>query len=272
VWRTRARKQGHAITYDYLLEEEILKDEQVTPVYENKWGTYSVTHFSSTEESRKVHPAIVFVHGFHAKKEWYSWIGKCLVSQGYSALLLTVPQTKLPNPQQWSDGIKSAVDYLLSKESPVHDTISSEKIGVMGHSMGGLGALIAGSDDPRIKCIVSLAPAILPRRLSIPKEIYNILTPIQLQIGSNDGLIPPENVKTFFKSLNSKQKSYLEIKGGNHIRFLDKTTPSIIGEYLSRFGTLGRWFKDGRASITFEEQHAKSSNGFVEWFNRYLKH
>ena len=248
-----------------------MKDEKLTHFFENKWGTYSATYFSSPEESNIPRPTIVFAHGIRAQKEWYSWIGDCLASQGYFALLFTVPSKNLPNPQQWSDGIRSAIDHLLSKEESSHDKICSEKIGIMGHSMGGLGALIAGSEDPRIKCIVGLAPAILPELLPIPKEIHNISIPIQLQIGSNDGLIPPVNVKTFLNSLHSEQKSYIEIEGGNHIRFIDKTTSSMIGEYMSRFGALGRQFKDRKARITFEEQHSISRNGFIEWFNRYLK-
>ena len=112
-----------------------MKDEQLTPFFENRWGTYSATHFSPTQESGVAHPAIVFVHGFHAQKEWYSWIGDCLASQGYSALLFTVPSRRLQDPRQWSDGIKSAIDYLLSKEGSLHDKICPEKVGVMGHSM-----------------------------------------------------------------------------------------------------------------------------------------
>ena len=146
----------------------------------------------------------------------------------------------------------------------------------MGHSMGGLGALIAASEDHRIKCIVGLAPGIRSERFSpelrlILREIYNISVPIQFQIGSNDGLILPENVKTFFDSLHSEQKSYIEIEGGNHIRFADKTMTLLIGEYMSRIGMLGKRFKDRKATITFEEQHSISRNGFMEYFNRYLK-
>lgn len=249
----------------------MVKDGKPTHFFENKWGTYSAAHFYPPGESNITHPTIVFAHGLRAQKEWYSWIGDCLASQGYFALFFTVPSKKCLNPQQWSDGFRSAIDYLLSKKGSLYDKICPEKIGVMGHSIGGLGALIAGSEDPRIKCIVVLAPAILPERLSIPKEIYRFSIPIQFQIGSNDGIIPPENVKTFFNDLHSKQKSYVEIEGGNHMRFLDKTTISMIGEYVSRSGVLGRRLKDCRAKITFEEQHSISRNGFMEWFNHYLK-
>lgn len=246
--------------------------EDVTHFFENKWGTYSATYFSPPEESNISHLTIVFAHGLGAQKEWYSWIGDYLAGQGYSAFLFTVPSKRLPNPEQWSDGIKSAIDYLLNKEGSLHDRIYPEKIGVMGHSMGGLGALIAAREDSRIKCIVGLAPAILPEVIrAIPKEGYSISTPIQLQIGSNDGLIPPENVKTFFDSLHSEQKSYIEIEGGNHMRFGDKTTVLMMGECMSRIGMLGRRFKDRKATITFEEQHSISRNHFMEWFNSYLK-
>ena len=200
----------------------------------------------------------------------YSWIGECLASQGYSVLLFTVPSKNLPNPLQWSDGIRSAIDYLLSEEGPLRDRTNPEKIGVMGHSMGGLGALIAASEDSRIRCIVGLAPAILAG-FPFPEKIYNISIPVQVQIGSNDGLIAPEDVKCFFDNLRSEQKSYIEIQGGNHIRFADKNAMLMIGEYLSRTGAIGKRFRDKEATITFEEQHSISSTGFIEWFNRYLK-
>lgn len=248
-----------------------MKDEKRTHFFENEWGMYSATLFSPPEESNHAGPVIVFAPGFRARKEWYQWLGDCLASHGYFALLFTVPSQKCRNPQQWSDGIRSAIDYVVREQESLPDTMSPETTGAMGHSMGGLGALLAGSADSRITCIVGLAPAILPGHLSIPNELYRVPIPIQLQIGSNDGIIPPENVKTFFRDLRSKPKSFIEIEGGNHMRFLDKTTISTIGEYVSRLGALGRRLKDGRATITFEEQHSISRNGFIEWFDRYLK-
>lgn len=180
-----------------------------------------------------------------------------------------MPSKLTVNPHQWSDGIISAIDHLLTEKS-VHYKICPGKIGVMGHSMGGLGSLIVGSQDSRIQCIVGLALAILPEYLSIPKEIFGISIPTQLQIGSNDGIIPPENVKDFI-DLYSKKKRFIEIEGGNHMRFLNETTISKIGEHMTKFGMLGGLLKDNSAKITFEEQHTISSNGFLEWFNHYLK-
>jgi len=249
---------------------EIVKEESLEWFFENKWGTYSATQFSPLKESNMGHPAVVFVHGLWAQKEWYSWIGDCLACQGFFAFLFTVPSKTVLNPQQWSDGIRSAIDYLLNEKS-LRDKICTEKIGVMGHSMGGLGSLIAGIEDSRIKCIVGLAPAILPEHINFPKEILGASVPVQLQIGSNDGIIPPKNVKSFFTDLSTSTKSFIEIEGGNHMRFLDKSTISIMGEYMTRLGLLGGRLKDGEASITFEEQHTISRNGFMDWFNRYLK-
>lgn len=115
-----------------------MKEKRATYFFKNKWGTYSANFFAPLK-ANATYGTIVFVHGFRAKKEWYSWIGECLANQGYSALLFTVPSSGLLDPYQWSDGIKSAIDYLLNKESALCDIVTSENIGVMGHSMGGLG-------------------------------------------------------------------------------------------------------------------------------------
>lgn len=245
---------------------------RLSHAFENRWGTYTATYYPALDDSRSARPAIIFVHGFRAKKEWYSWIGELLANEGYSALLFTVPAADIPDPFQWSDGIKSAIDYLAGGKSPLHGGTGIEKVGVMGHSMGGLGALIAGSEDPRIRCVVGLAPALMPEFTTIPKRIYDIPAPVQLQIGECDGLIPPKDVKAFFESLNSPEKEYLEIKGGNHLRFTDRAAVSMMGEYLSRFGMIGRQLKDCKARITFDEQHRISGEKFIEWFDRHLKH
>ena len=239
--------------------------------FQNRWGTYTATCYPPSHEPGTVHPVVLFVHGFMARKEWYSWIGEYLANHGYAAFLFTVPSPRLPDPHQWSDGFKSAIDCLADEGNQFHHMINFEEIGTMGHSMGGLGALLAGYEDSRIKCVVGLAPAILPEVFQIPERINALSKPVQLQIGSNDGLIPPLNVKAFFDGLSTVHKSYVEIKGGNHIRFMNKGSVSIIGEYLTRFGTLGSHFKDDKAKISFEDQHAKSSTSFLEWYQQHLR-
>ncbi len=91
-------------------------------------------------------------------KELYTWVADSLVNQGYVTLLFTVPNNLLFEPHQWSDGFESAIDYLLN-EKILAARIDPERIGVIGHSMGGLGALIAANKNACIKSVVGLAPA-----------------------------------------------------------------------------------------------------------------
>jgi dienelactone hydrolase len=165
-------------------------------------------------------------------------------------LLFNVPSRFSFNPWQWPDGIRSAIDYLSCQSS---DLIDLNRIGAMGHSMGGLGVLIAGSLDSRIKCAVCLAPPVHVNLFYLPKR-FGI--PIQLQIGIRDKLVPAEKVKAFYADLSAVEKEIVEISGGNHVQFMDLP----LGGFL-----------DNRATVSVKEQHSASGRGFITWFDRYLK-
>jgi len=108
--------------------------------------------------------------------------------------------------------------------------------------MGGLGALMAGSEDPEYSVLLVWLQQYCPSFCRFRRNLY-YSTPIQLQIGSNDGLIPPET-SDLLSRLNSKQKSYVEIKGGNTCGFWTKQglNDRRTGEQVwSIRATIQRW-------------------------------
>jgi predicted dienelactone hydrolase len=232
--------------------------------FENKWGTYNATIYYLEELDNR--PVVIFAHGFAAWKELYTWVADSLVKQGYVTLLFTVPNMLRIRPHQWSDGFKNAIDYILG-EKTLSRRVDFEKIGAMGHSMGGLGALIAASEDPRIKCVEGLAPGVLPIFLKRHKEALSVLLPVQVQIGSEDKIIYPEYVKAFYDHLVSEKKSYIQIPGGNHIQFTDKRNITVIGDSLGALAGSERHLTDGPPKISFEEQQSISRNNFSAWFD-----
>ena len=236
--------------------------------FENKWGIYNSTVYYP--EGLENQPIVIFAHGFSAWKELYIWVANSLVNQGYITLLFTVPNIFLIKPHQWSDGFKNAIDYILN-EKTFSGRVNVEKIGAMGHSMGGLGALIAASEDQRIKCIVGLAPGVLPRFLKRHKEALNIHIPVQVQIGSKDKIVHSEHVKAFYDNLISDKKSFIEIPGGNHIQFTDKKNITVIGGSLAVLMGSDRQLVDKEPKISFEEQQSISRNNFLAWFNDCFK-
>ena len=92
----------------------------------------------------------------------------------------------------------------------------------------------------------------------------NITVPIQLQVGTNDGWVPPASVLQMYTDFlsNSTVKEYLMITGGNHIGFID--------EFYARFGQ--RFGIDSPPGISVEQQHTISSRYFTAWFQYHLRH
>jgi len=79
--------------------------------------------------------------------------------------------------------IEAAIDYLNSR-----DDVDTEKIALLGHSMGGGAVIYAGSVDERVKAVVAIAPAVSP-----VSSFMNESTPRNLLIatGETDPLITP---------------------------------------------------------------------------------
>jgi dienelactone hydrolase len=149
-----------------------------------------------------------------------------------------------------------------SRFSPIFDAVDNETRGAIGLSMGGGGCVEAtGTSDISIDAAVALAPAGLPTVLSAAR---NITVPLQLQVGTDDGLVPPASVLQMYTKYlsNSTVKEYLTISGGNHIGFID--------EFYARIGQ--RFGIDNPPGITVEQQHNISLKYFTAWFQYHLKH
>lgn len=187
----------------------------------------------------KPRPAVIFAHGFLACKEWHTWIGKYLARSGYVALLFTVPDRFSTDVQLWVNGIKGGMECLarLNDDSYyLSNMINMSRLGVMGHSMGAMAAIIAASSDPRIKVVVSLAAPYMKDehyddeyaeelRVNIDWDCvlsasHNISIPVQFQVGSLDAFAA-NNAETYFKAANSSLKEFITIEGGNHVQYLD---------------------------------------------------
>ncbi len=226
------------------------------------------------------YPAVVFTHGFGASKEYYSWIGNLLAEQGFVISIFTTPNPLSINIWQYVAGIKLSIDYLEEKckvkEDILHELIKKESIGVMGHSFGAGAAIIAGSEDKRIKAVVALAPpgriqqerlgwfgdliaksGIIQNPIDIIEDSANILSsPIQIHVGSCDRLCPPTDIYRYYEAAKGP-KDFQIIEGGNHVQFSD-------------YDLTFRGLLDNGSQITLEQQQEISLKNFLTWFNKYL--
>ena len=148
-----------------------------------------------------------------------------------------------------------------SSSSPIYNIVDIETFGAIGLSMGGGGCIEAtGANTSEIDAAVPLAPA---PSLSAKDASIHINVPIQIQIGNEDGMVPPYSILPFYTDLisNATVKEYLSIAGGNHIGFID--------EFFARIAeNIGL---DNPCGIAFKEQRRISRKYFTSWFQYHLK-
>lgn len=65
-----------------------------------------------------------------------------------------------------ADDTRAAVEWILQQPS-----VDSDRIALIGGSMGGHAALICGAADPRIHAIVAISPLVEPRTWELPKDM-----------------------------------------------------------------------------------------------------
>ncbi len=111
-------------------------------------------------EGGKVGPAVVVVHGWESNRGRSLAHVRYLHAAGFHCLVIDVrghgdsPTEELPiNVPEFADDTIAAVRWLCRRPYITH-------VGVLGHSMGGAGAIVAASREPLIEAVVSMsAPA-----------------------------------------------------------------------------------------------------------------
>ncbi len=103
-------------------------------------------------------PAVVLIHGWGASAEQLLPVAQVLYDAGFHALLISVrghgesDAAQFVSISRYADDIRRAVDAVVRR----HD-VDSDRIGLLGHSMGAAAALLEASGDQRVKAVASSA-------------------------------------------------------------------------------------------------------------------
>ena len=112
----------------------------------------------ATHEPR--YPGIVIMHGGAANQEMYLWAAEGLAEAGYMVLTFSIGRT---DGSHYED-TRSALEFLLSTPdrpaagglvNPHWRELDRERLGLAGHSAGGVAVSRLGQEDPRIGAIAS---------------------------------------------------------------------------------------------------------------------
>ncbi len=97
------------------------------------------------------YPGVVIMHGGAANQEMYWWAAEGLAEAGYMVLTVNIARTDRDHYQATKDGL----DWLLSRANPYRSELDARRIGLAGHSAGGVAVSRLGQEDARVDAIVS---------------------------------------------------------------------------------------------------------------------
>ncbi|MCK4952364.1 prolyl oligopeptidase family serine peptidase [Candidatus Bathyarchaeota archaeon] len=215
---------------------------------------------SLPNEKLAPYPGIVFAPGYLATAKDYEYIGKILGSHGYVAAFFSADVKADPTKfrellhkffeekiefneglkisineytkgiAQYKEATTKTIDYLCS--NPM-DIVRTNRIGLVGHSLGGMTVLKAATQDARLKAVVACSAVnikmIIEKMMSgIFKKIgekmmdngefaTRIKIPTQFIYGTEDRITPFEHGLSYYNMIRDTSKEILAINDPKRI-------------------------------------------------------
>lgn len=191
-------------------------------------------------------PVAVLVQGALVDKSYYSNYAQQVASYGFVVL---VPNSKrasptfgealLPQTSQIDTALQQIVVENKNASSPIVGLLDTEKIGLLGHSLGGAVGLSAIGN-------LCVTPTLCPGSFSRPKQILagaffganlrdendvylpinNDGIPVVLLQGDRDGRALPIRASLTYDKIKNPPAALINIKGANHFSITNTNNPA----------------------------------------------
>ncbi len=175
--------------------------------------------------------AVAIAPGFSASQDTMSWFGPLLAQNGFVAITIDTI-TPLDPPPSRGVQLLAALDHLVDNSTVSH-LVDPDRLAVMGHSMGGGGALHAARLDPSLRAAIPLAP------WDAGVGFAGVAVPT-LVIACQDDTVAPRLVHAdfFYASIvGPTTKAYLQFTGDHGCANANPRpqTEEAVLEWLARF-------------------------------------
>ncbi|MEO6089372.1 MAG: dienelactone hydrolase family protein [Umezawaea sp.] len=178
------------------------------------------TIYYPTDTSHGTFGAIAFIPGYNGTWAALEWTGPWLASHGFVVIGFEATNGTDGDTARGTQ-LLSAMDYLTTR-SPVRDRVDPNRTAVIGHSMGGGGAMAAASRRPSLKAAIGLAPAVFSTNMA------TIRVPSMLIAGEQDTTVTPSYAKNSYNQIPAPtKKAYVELTGAGH-GFPSRTPNSVM--------------------------------------------
>ncbi|OLT46722.1 hypothetical protein BJF85_16000 [Saccharomonospora sp. CUA-673] len=167
------------------------------------------------------YPVIAAAPGRGADEAMVSWYGDLLAANGFVVLTMNSDDSQ-NSPDERGHQLVEALDHLVD-DSAVASRIDAERMGVLGHSMGGGGALVAAAERPDIKAAVALTP-----HEAAPRDWSELSAPTLIIGGDLDPVTPnEEHAEPMYEELTgAEQKAFMNLNGDHFVATPPSTAAS----------------------------------------------
>lgn len=169
--------------------------------------------------------------GYTASESTIAWLGPRLASFGFVVVTFET-SSRYDQPAARGTQLLAALDQVIG-DSTVGPRVDPSRQAVVGHSMGGGGALEAAKSRRSLEAVVGLTPW-------NADKTWPEVEAAALQIGAaNDSVAPPRThaIPFYGSTTNAERRAYLELRGASH--FAPNTSNTTITKYtlswLKRF-------------------------------------
>jgi hypothetical protein len=162
-------------------------------------------------DTSQVYGGIAIVPGYTALfADEEAWMGPWLASFGFVVIGIETNSTSDYDADRGTQ-LLAALDY-LTQNSSVRDRVDAGRLSIIGHSMGGGGAISAAQRRTTLKAAVLLAP------FSPSQTLSSLQVPTMIMAGQLDAVVTPSYLDVLYGGLPSTTPSaFVQLAGADHL-------------------------------------------------------
>jgi predicted dienelactone hydrolase len=199
------------------------------------------------DESGGPYPLIIFAHGVAFRRQSVGYT-QHLASHGYIVASPDFPQTRIDapgGPRLWGvldqpADVSFVIDQMLARSAagggPFAGDIDADRIGMTGHSLGGLTTMLTVYGPMRDSRIKAAAP-VSPIGCLMPTTLQANGVPLMVINGTREKVVDPATSQLAYDEAGAP-KYHVQIIGADHARFADADVkdddlgPDIVDKLL----------------------------------------
>ena len=162
-------------------------------------------------DASQTYGAIAIVPGYTALfADEGAWMGPWLASFGFVVIGIETISTSDYDVARGAQ-LLAALDY-LTQNSSVRDRVDADRLSIIGHSMGGGGAICAAERRETLSAAVLLAP------FSPSRDLSTLRVPTMIIAGQLDTVVTPSYLDGLYSGMPASTRSaFVQLLGADHL-------------------------------------------------------